>query len=531
MIRRRFTLAALFAALFLLGWVVGHDGARADLYRQLDVMVEILDKVQTNYVDPVSSQKLIEGALRGVTKQLDPYSVYLPPKQYQQLQSLTEGQFGGIGIEVGIRDNYPTVISPMEGTPAFEAGLASGDILVKIDGKSSAGLTLQEVADRLRGPAGTRVAVTIHREGQSPDRDVTLERRIIVTPSVPYTFLAAPGVGYLRLADFSEQSGAQVRAGLDRLRAAGAHSLILDLRLNPGGLLSQAIDVAEEFVPKGTLIVSTRGRVADQNHRYFSASDHPLTQWPMVVLVDNGTASASEIVAGALQDLDRALIAGHTTYGKGLVQSVFKLRGGEAALKLTTARYYTPSGRSIQRAIVDSTADDEDDAEPAHPALADTAAAHALYRTAAGRRVRGGGGIAPDLEIEPDSLPALAQKIELQGLPFRFASHWTAAHPGARPPASGEQAWPEFTAFLHESKLQAPASELDAERGVLERLVRRELARRCCGDSAAAEVASETDPVVQRAVRILEQARTPRDVFAAAAASAAVPRRRTAGGR
>jgi carboxyl-terminal processing protease len=508
--------------LFALGWWVGRVRARADVYAQLDLFVEVMERVRRSYVEPTDPQKMVEGAVRGMLRGLDPYSSYLNPKQYKNLESVTEGSFGGIGVVVSIRDNYPLVISPIEGSPAWEAGLVSGDMIVRIAGKPAAGLTIEEVADRLRGDPGTRVSLSLRREGETQEREVTIERRQITAHSVPYAFLATPGIGYVRLADFSEKSGAEVRDAVQRLQHDGARGLILDLRANPGGLLSQAVDVAEEFLPRGTMIVYTHGRNADQDQRYYSSDAHPLLGWPMVVLVDTTTASASEIVAGALQDLDRALILGRTTYGKGSVQSVFPLKNHDSALKLTTALYYTPSGRSIHRVHRDTTQlDDEDDEAPAP---VESVRNRPLFRTVSGRKVYGGGGITPDVVVRPDTLPSLAARLEQRALPLRFANRWVNTHRGERVDASTPVPWSEFVGYLAGEKFDASAAGLQRQRPMLERMVRREMARRCCGDSAAARLFLDDDPAFRRALEVLAHARTPRGVYAAAGLPA-VPER------
>jgi carboxyl-terminal processing protease len=516
LIRKRVVLGLLLVALFTLGWWVGRGGASGDLYGNLDLFVEILHKVEQNYVDPVEPEQLVNGALKGMMRGLDPYSQYLDAKNFTNLKTTTQGTFGGIGVVVSVRDNYPTVISPIEGSPAFLAGMRSGDQIVKIDGKSSAGLSIDEAADLLRGPEGTKVTLTVRREGEEEEHDLALERKVIVTHSVPYAFVAEGGVGYLRLSSFSENSGAEVRAGLERLRKDGAKCAVLDLRQNPGGLLEQAVDVAGQFLPKGTQVVQTRGRMRGQDQRYYTTEAGAERRWPLVLLVDEGSASASEIVAGALQDLDRALLIGRTTFGKGLVQTVFPLRGTEAALKLTTARYYTPSGRSIHRASHDTlSADEEDDASGAVPARPDTAPAP-RFKTSGGRTVYGGGGITPDIVVLADSLPPLTLAVERAGLPFRFANRWVNTHPGTTvgstlPP----RLWGEFTDFLAAEKVKVDPRALAAEKDGLERALRREIARRVSGDAAAARVALEGDVVFARALEILGRAKSAGDVFAA----------------
>jgi carboxyl-terminal processing protease len=516
LIRKRVVLAILLVSLFTLGWFVGRSRATGDLYGNVDLFVEIIHKVEQNYVDPVESEHLVNGALKGMMRTLDPYSQYLDAKAFTNLRTTTQGQFGGIGVVVSVRDNYPTVISPIEGSPASLAGLRSGDQIVKIDGKSSAGLSIDEAADRLRGPEGTQVTVTVRREGEEEERNVALERKVIVTHSVPYSFVVGKDVGYVRLSSFAENSGAEVRAALDRLRKEGAKSAVLDLRQDPGGLLEQAVDVAGQFLPKGTQVVQTRGRMRGQDQRYYTTEAGAERNWPLVVLVDQGSASASEIVAGALQDLDRALLIGRTTFGKGLVQSVFPLRGTESALKLTTARYYTPSGRSINRAAHDTlSADEEEEADVEPVAPADTTPAP-KFRTAGGRTVYGGGGITPDLVVLADSLPPLALDVERRGLPFRFANRWVNTHPGFTPGKTlPDPMWSEFQGFLTDEKVKFDAQALARETETIQRALRRELARRVSGDAAAARVALEGDVVFARALQVLSRVKTAPDVFAA----------------
>ena len=523
MSRRHLVWIALLAALFGVGWWAGRSSATAPpgLYQRLDVFLEVLEKVRQNYVDAVDPKPLLEGGIKGMLQGLDPYSQYLDSKAWDNLKAATHGSFAGVGIEVTIRDNYPTVITPIEGGPAWTLGIRSGDVIVRVEGKSTAGLSVMDVADRLRGPSGTPVTLSIAREGDEEAHDYTIVRQIIVTKSVPYSFMAEGRTGYIRLANFSETSGSEVRAAIARLASQGATRLMLDLRANPGGLLDQAVDVVEQLVKPNTLVVYTRGRSQGQDNRYYSSEKHPQLDWPVVVLVDRGSASAAEIVAGALQDLDRALVVGENSFGKGSVQSVFPLRGSESALKLTTALYYTPSGRSIHRhasqAELDSLADQEDDAAaPPQEAPVDTTKAP-RYRTAAGRSVFGGGGIRPDVLVASDSLPPIARAVETRGLAFRFASRWANTHAHFDVARVDDAEWRDFTSFLASEQTKAQPQELERERPLLTRALRRELARRAGGDQAAARVALEGDPVYEQALEILNRARTAREVFSLAA--------------
>ena len=345
---KHFALAALLVALFGAGFLAGKSPATSgSSYSSLDTFVEVLDKVQRNYVDPVKPDQLVNGAIDGMVKRLDPFSQYLDKAEFADLKTVTEGQFGGLGIVISIRDNYPTVISPVEGTPAYSLGIQSGDVIVKIDGTSTRGFSAEDAVKKLRGPEGSTVTITIARDDE-PERDVQITRELIHVKSVPYAFEVAPGVGYLRVSSFSETTGDEVRAAIARLEKAGARSLVLDLRDNPGGLLNQAVDVVENFVPKGSLVVFTKGRAAGSNTKIYAESSAPHDERPLVVLVNGGSASASEIVAGALQDQKRATVIGTRSFGKGSVQTIIPLGAQNGALRLTTARYFTPSGKSIQ---------------------------------------------------------------------------------------------------------------------------------------------------------------------------------------
>lgn len=415
MIRRRILLGVLLAVLFTLGWWAGRGRASGGLYSNLDLFVEVLHAVQTSYVDEPDPGRLVEGGLRGMLRSLDPASEYLDAKDWKGLQGTLTGELDGAGVFVDSQDGWPVVIAPLEGSPAWRAGLKAGDVITRLDGHSTWGLGPPEIAARLRGAAGSTVALSVIRGEETHERELVLERRNLDVPAVRNVLVLPDGVGYLRLAAFNGRAAAEVRAALDTLRRAGARSLVVDLRGNPGGLVDQAVAVAGSFLPAGSIVTFTEGRRAEDAKKLVVPKGAARITWPMAVLVDGGTASAAEILAGALQDLDRALVVGANTFGKGTVQSLFPLRGGEGAVKLTTARYHTPSGRIVSRPAgaaageADAEADDEEGPVVAAPdtAAADSAA-RPVFRTPAGRVVRGGGGIAPDLVARADSLPPAA---------------------------------------------------------------------------------------------------------------------------
>jgi carboxyl-terminal processing protease len=318
---------------------------QGDSYEELKTFTEVLSYVEANYVQEVEPEKLIHGAIRGMLRTLDSHSSFMPPELYREMQVETEGKFGGLGIEITIRDDILTVVSPIEGTPAYRAGIKAADRIVTVEGESTKDMSLIDAVKLLRGPADTNVTLGIMREGFTEPKDFTLTRAIIHIRSVDSKMLPG-GVGYVKLRSFHKDTSEELAAELEELDQSNVNALVLDLRNNPGGLLEQAIAVTNEFVSSGKLLVYTKGRLANQNMKGFSKSDGSHADYPMVILVNGGSASASEIVAGALQDLERAKLVGTKTFGKGSVQTIIPLSNG-AGLRLTTAKYYTPSGRVI----------------------------------------------------------------------------------------------------------------------------------------------------------------------------------------
>ncbi len=314
---------------------------------ELRVFTEVYERIQSDHVESVDDEELVRNAIRGMLQGLDPHSAYLAASEYQQLREGTRGEFGGLGIEVGMEDGFIKVIAPIDGTPADAAGIEPGDLIIRIDAQSVKGLDLQEAVERMRGDPGTEIGLSILREGEDAPIEITLERDIIQVESVRARMLE-PGFGYLRISQFQSRTGEDVLEAVDELRheSGSLDGLVLDLRNNPGGVLDAAVGVADAFISNG-VIVSTDGRVESARNEFTATPNDVLNGAPLVVLVNAGSASAAEIVAGALQDQRRAVIMGEPTFGKGSVQTILPLRNGNA-VKLTTARYYTPDGRSIQ---------------------------------------------------------------------------------------------------------------------------------------------------------------------------------------
>jgi carboxyl-terminal processing protease len=318
---------------------------QGEAYENLKVFTEVLSYIEANYVEEVEPDKLMHGAIRGMLRALDPHSSFMPQDVYREMQVETEGRFGGLGIEITIRDDILTVVSPIEGTPAFRAGIEPGDQIVKVEGESTKDMSLIDAVKKLRGPEGSAVTISILRKGFTEPKDFTLARAIIQIKSVRWKRLP-DDIGYVKLRSFQKTTSEELVEALQDLEEQKIRGLVLDLRNNPGGLLEQAIAVSDEFLEAGKLIVYTKGRLASQNMKGFSKNDAAHLGYPIAILINGGSASASEIVAGALQDLERATVIGSQSFGKGSVQTIIPLSDG-SGLRLTTAKYFTPKGREI----------------------------------------------------------------------------------------------------------------------------------------------------------------------------------------
>jgi carboxyl-terminal processing protease len=346
MTQRRFCISTITAgALAILLWSPVRP-AVTQTYERIKLIVDVLQNIQAQYVEDKDPKDLVFGACHGMVRTLDPFSQFMEPEQYKDMRTETEGEFGGLGIRVGIRDGWLIVITPIEDTPAYRLGILPGDKIVKINGLTTQGMSLEDAVDKLRGKPKTQVAISIFREGDKEPRDFTVTREVIKVASVKFS-MAADGIGYLKLNEFIKTSFADMRKALKGLEGKGMTSLVLDLRNDPGGLLDAAVDVGRLFIGDNKLIVYTEGR-ASPRQEYRADAKAPYGDLPLAVLVNRGSASASEIVAGAVQDHKRGILIGGETFGKGSVQSIIELDEG-SALRLTTAKYFTPSGRCIHR--------------------------------------------------------------------------------------------------------------------------------------------------------------------------------------
>jgi carboxyl-terminal processing protease len=351
MLRQKFSTLTMVIVL-VIGIIIGVNlnnlFSSDDIYVQIMKLNDVLNLARKNYVDKIDTQTLVEAAIEGMLGILDPHSVYIPAKAMERVNEDIRGSFEGIGIEFTIINDTINVVTPISGGPSEQLGIMAGDKIIKINDTSAIGLKNEDVVRKLRGPKGTKVKVTILRAGVKEPLEFVITRDKISIYSVDVAVMVAKDVGYIYINRFSETTDREFKEAVSKLRAQGMKKLILDLRNNPGGLLSEAVKIADEFLPQGKLIVYTKGRLPEYNEEFYATSSGELEKIPVVVLVNQGSASGSEIVAGAIQDWDRGLIVGDTTFGKGLVQRQFPLNDG-SAIRLTTARYYTPSGRLIQK--------------------------------------------------------------------------------------------------------------------------------------------------------------------------------------
>ncbi|MDE2997500.1 MAG: S41 family peptidase [Gemmatimonadota bacterium] len=513
-------------SLLILVWAAGPPvtaGAdpppRVNTAMQAHTLDQLADLVRRQYYESTDPVELYHGAIEGYLSRLDPHSTYISPEELQDTQDKMQGSFEGIGIYFDIIAGQLTVLSPIVGSPAYEAGLQAGDRIVKIDGVPVVGVRkTDEVKRRLKGPKGSRVFVLVHRSGVADPLRIEIIRDKIEVPSVPYAFKISSDVGYVKVDRFSNRTSSELQVALEGLFDSGAKKLILDLRGNGGGYLEQAVAVADQFLEKDRLLVYTEGRRSGSREDHFADRDPvvPL-DFPLTVLVDNYSASASEIVAGAVQDYDRGLVVGRTTFGKGLVQKQYPLKNGGAVL-LTVARYFTPSERPIQRPYSGDRRAYHQEAHDGYDPNADpdSVLSQPVYFTQIlNRKVYGSGGITPDVELESPRPGDFERRLTRRHF-FEFASRrgseFTAAYTdfGAylHQYAPGAREITEFKAFLKAWETDLTFTDADFESGIdlVKRQLKRYFAKFRWGDREAGRVAVSQDPDVVQTLALFERA-------------------------
>jgi carboxyl-terminal processing protease len=508
----------------LLGGLYGRQveattsGDESEVKNSLNVFTEVYSLVEQNYADPVDPDRAIYGpansnigAIPGALRTLDPHSNFFDPRAFSQLREDQEGRYYGVGMSIQARPGkmgklVTFVVAPIPGSPAFRAGLRPGDIIAKVDGKPTEGLSTAQVADMLKGPKGTLVHVTVTREGYDQPLLFKIIRDEISQKSVDDAFLLGPGIAYVHIGRFNENTNDELTQELQKFDEKGLHGLVLDLRGNPGGLLNEAVAVSDHFLEKGQLIVYHYGRNSREKRYYATKGDNG-NEYPIVVLVNHMTASAAEIVTGALQDHDRALVMGEPSFGKGLVQTVFPL-SEHTGLALTTARYYTPSGRLIQRNYTNVSLFDyyyhPENATPPHTEV---------RLTDGGREVYGGGGITPDVEVpEPKLTPT--EELLLRGhwatddAYTKFGKYYLGVHKTIPQDFQvTDDVLRDFKQFLAKQHIQISDQDFAKNLDSIKRQIRAQLVMVIYGETAADQIQIENDPLVQKALQAMPQAK------------------------
>jgi len=546
--KQRWSMIGLVSVISFLsgGWLLQRGAGTGNVYQQARLFDDVLSHVSAYYVDSLGETDLYQKATRGMLEQLkDPYSVLLTGDDYKALTEQTSGNYAGLGIQIDVRDGWITVVAPLPETPAERAGVETGDQIIEVDGKSTEGWKNDEAVKALRGAAGSKITITVRRSGIPDPIKYTLTRAQIHIKSVPPGTMFDGGIGYISLNPVSETSAAELRQEISAMKKKGMKSMILDLRQNPGGLLDQGVEVSDLFLDTKQEIVSTRGRARGSTKEFFDDARQTWPGLPVVVLVNDGTASAAEIIAGALQDHDRAVVVGSPTFGKGLVQTLFPLGDG-VALKLTTARWYTPSGRTIQR---DVGSEEEQLEVAANEATADTVVgspgletsdsaieARPVFHTDAGREVRGGGGIVPDIVMTSDTLTEdereFAKALGTHLPEYRDVLTTIALETKKKGTLTSESftVTPEMRRSVYD-RLRAKgvtitAEEFNGAQRLVDDQLSYELARYVFGRPSEFRRRARNDRQMQTALDLLRRAQSPKELLGLASASkAAAPAR------
>jgi len=479
-----------------------------DYKTAVENFTHVLDIVQSNYADPVDTDKAVyQGAIPGMLRMLDPHSNFFDARQFALLREDQRGKYYGVGMVVAPRENRTVVISPYVGAPAYIAGLRPGDVIIKVDDKSTDGLSTSEVADMLKGPKGTVVKILVTREGYADPILFTVTRDEIPRHSVDMTFFIKPGIGYVKLSQFNETTDREIADALKELGANSLDGLILDMRGNPGGLLNEAVAVGDMFLEKNQLIVSYHGRNAPER-RFYAVRGNQGMNVPLVILVNNNSASAAEIVTGAVQDHDRGLVVGETTFGKGLVQTVTPL-AENTGLALTTARYYTPSGRLIQRDYKSVSLYEYhyERKVPDHPTE--------IRQTDSGRQVTGGGGITPDILVEFPKPTKFQETLYREDVLYpveQGVGSFTRYYLGTKPNIThsfevDDHVMQEFRDYLTKHNIRYAESEMADNQDWIKRKIKQEVFMSAYGTQEGFKVLLEADPQLQKAIEAIPQAR------------------------
>jgi carboxyl-terminal processing protease len=432
----------------------------------IEKIVTIIQRLDAIYVDEVDYGQLMEDAINGMLKGLDPHTTYFSPDDFKNFTSSTKGEFGGLGIQIDKKGDYITVVSPIQGTPAYRMGIMAGDMIWKVDGEDITGITTDQSIKKMRGEVGSEVVITVIRPGVKDPLEFKIVRDIIKINSIPYSFKMDNNVGYIRMSQFNANTSEELSESLDNLEEEGIEGLIIDLRFNPGGLLSEAINTVNEFIGKGKRVVYTKGRIEYANEDYFTTKDIMRPDYPIVVLINEASASASEIFAGSMQDYDRGLVVGKTSFGKGSVQQLFPLRDG-SGIKITTSHYYINSGRCIHKIINDKLLNGKKVTEEEKEDIDKFNHEH-IYKTAKGRTVYGGGGVTPDIIVDADTLSRFELELRRKNFFFDYAVEYMLEHSDdvELDFRVNDKIYNDFVSFVIEKEKQAKADEKEDDASI-----------------------------------------------------------------
>jgi carboxyl-terminal processing protease len=514
-------------AIIIFTWLVGgvfifkatqiyaaDEARKTDLYSNLQLFNEVLIKLKQNYVTEPNDEELIKSAINGMLGSTDPHTSYFTEDEFKDFTTSTKGEFGGLGIQIDKKGDYITVVSPIEGTPAYRLGLTAGDRIVRVDGVNIVSATTDDAIKKMRGPVGTKVTLTISRPGVPELMDFEITRDIIKIKSVPYAFKLENGVGYIRISQFSESTETELKAALDKLEEEKIRGLIMDLRFNPGGLLEQAIDTVNEFIGPNKLVVETKGRLQNSNRQYFTRFNRKPKDYPIVVLVNEASASASEIFAGSLQDWDTGLIVGKPTFGKGSVQQLFPLSNGNG-IKITTSYYYIKSGRCIHKELNDKLLRGKEVSE-AEKTEMDKKSKDKPYYTVKGREVYGGGGITPDLEFSPEFLTNFGVELRRKNTFFNFAvDYMVKNNHNVKPDFKVDNnTLDQFLDFVKKQDIKYTKTDVDSAEGYIKTALASEIIGKQYGDQAAYKITLNIDSQFQKAMDLFNRFTTMEQMFA-----------------
>ena len=513
----RITAIALFTLSLVLGGLVGDRllALTNETRDSLRLYTELLNVAHEKYGAEVSYRDLVYSSINGMLRALDPHTSFLSPEAYEGMREKQQTSFYGLGILVGVRNGQLTVISPLEGTPASRMGIQAGDVISTIEGEPTDTMSLDEAVQKLKGPKGTQVKITVVRRGLPEPLAMSVTRAEIPQTTVRQSYMLTPTTGYIMVTEFSRGTGREVAEAIDKLKEQGMKQLLVDVRNNGGGLLDQAIEVADQFLPEDSTIVETKGRTRDSYQSYKASGKYPSLDVPVVVLINEGTASAAEILSGAIQDHDRGLVVGTPSWGKGLVQTVYNLSYG-AGMALTTAKYYTPSGRLIQRDYT-SYFDYYTHADAGSPEmLGKEVTPDEIFRTDLGRKVYGGGGITPDVVVKDEEVAPFAQFLLARNAYLSFGIDYMGRNKGRIKSADwkpGPEVLDQFREWLTKEKLATPQEIEEAfvkeeVRDYAQLQIRAEILNALYGQEARHRVLAQGDPQIQSALNLFERAAT-----------------------